>query len=993
MSSARKMSTAIQYYKPHNAEPDHDLVEADTDAASKVGDVSSEDSGSEDEDGDEESERVSVKDMLTQVLREIRDEELDLTDSQKLAAFVTHRGPNLARQTRDRDQPTALHIIAKEDKKLLPNLDEKMEPLIKFLCQQKNYLEIKDRSGCTSLFLAIEQRKKSLVQWMCEAHPDISSIISIVGSRGMNCLHIGIHKRIKFLDLLIEKAKPEVLAAKDDNGNTPLHLAVDYENCKREQLQYVKMMLDKGDRAIFNSTNGDFNKANLSPYRCHKESVRKGRKKLAEEAEKPGKEAESVPNCGMSSSVPSILSPNSSMRHEMRDSVQVDHRTKYGGSITIQPSVPIASPAPSIVPDAGENSKKKTTGESGTNKSKKGKKSGSKSDPVDETIVKGVERLLKLHYLRSRDCTDAMEILYGKNTPSDKELSFDLSGMMHPDETLTQKGLTNLLRNINFEDTLQYVWIPRITVEEPQQSKSRTSMRKQIKPVPDGAGRSDLVHVFNQLRNKGVETVLRVFVQDSDPNSPSHSDEAIEKALQGMGVEVWDWNKTDLCTEVIVNVAPKAREIHLYWSGNNAVLRGWSEPGGLAKLTELGLVKLHIQQGLESSVRTEYNVNEFQDRMKLLCPKVEVELEWPNAHRKRTDKTPARAEEVPEHTTKHEWIQCMTDFRKLVFEAEANYPMAPGTKISEMIEPIQVAIIDDGVDIKDLDYDFTGGRSFCIRSEHRGLLDPYYMSRTGHGTIMAKNIHLMCPHASLFILRLEDTPSEDGTKLNITARSAAKAIRAAIVQGVQIISMSWTIDPPKDDRERQDLENAVIEAANANILMFCSASDKGAHDVPTYPSKAATGKIFTIGAANSSGASVDYVGNTSGLSYTFPGDKVEVDSGPSRKTPPEIVDGSSVATALAAGLAALILYCIQVRVFLAKDSEKQRAREAYRKVKQHDWMVKAFDTIETTKESNHKFLKVWEVFGKCVEQKEQTPPGEWLQLVADVGTRLCVRIY
>lgn len=205
--------------------------------------------------------------------------------------------------------------------------------------------------------------------------------------------------------------------------------------------------------------------------------------------------------------------------------------------------------------------------------------------------------------------------------------------------------------------------------------------------------------------------------------------------------------------------------------------------------------------------------------------------------------------------------------------------------------------------------------------------------------------------------------------------------------------MSWTIDPPKDDRERQDLENAVIEAANANILMFCSASDKGAHDVQTYPSKAATGKIFTIGAANSSGASVDYVGNTSGLSYTFPGDRVEVDSGPNRKTPPEIVDGSSVATALAAGLAALILYCIQVRVFLAKDSEKQKAREAYRKVKQHEWMVKAFDTIETTKESNHKFLKVWEVFGKCVEQKDQTPPAEWLQLVADVGTRLCARIY
>ncbi|KAL9566297.1 hypothetical protein ACKAV7_009656 [Fusarium commune] len=980
------MSTAIQYYKPNDAEPDYDLVEVEANAASKAGDGSSEDSGSEDEDGEEEGEKVSVKDMLTQVLKEIRNGELDLTDSKKLAAFATHRGPDLARQTGDKDQPTALHIMAKEDKKALPNLDEKMEPLIRFLCQQKNYLEIKDRSGHTSLFLAIEQRKKTMVQWMCDAHPDIGNIISIVGSKGMNCLHIGINKRIKFLDLLIEKAKPDAFAAKDDNGNTPLHLAVDYDNCKREQLEYVKMMLEKGDRAIFNSTNGDFNKANLSPYRCHKESVRKGRKKAAGGAEKPGKETESVPNRGISSPMPPILSADGSMRPEMRDSIQVDHRTKYGGSIPIQASVPMASPAPSIVPDAADD--KKIPRDYGACKSKKSKKGSSKSDPVDETIVKGVERLLKLHYLRSRDCTDAMEILYGKNAPTDKELSFDLYGMIHPDESLTQKGLTNLLRNIKFEDTLQYVWIPKITVEEPQQSKSRTSTRKQVKPVPDRAGRWDLVHIFDQLRKKGVETVLRVFVQDSDPDYLSHSDEAIEKALGGMGVEVWDWNKTDLCTEVIVNAAPKIREVHLYWSGNNAVLRGWSEAGGLAKLRELGLVKLHIQQGLETSARTEDNVNEFQNRMKLLCPNVEVELEWPNMHRRRTDKTPARAEEVAEHTTKHEWIQCMTDFKRLIFEAEANYPMAPGTKVSENIEPIQVAIIDDGVDMKDLDYHFTGGRSFCVRSEHRGLLDPYYMSRTGHGTIMAKNIHLMCPHASLFILRLEDTPSEDGTKLNITARSAAKAIRAAIVQGVQIISMSWTIDPPKDDRERQDLENAIVEAANANILMFCSARDKGAHNTPTYPSKA-TGKIFTIGAANSSGASVDYVGNASELSYIFPGDKVEVDSG---RTPPEIVDGSSVATALAAGLAALILYCIQVRIFLAKDS-KQKAREAYRKVKQYEGMVKAFDAIETTKESNHKFLKVWEVFGNCVEQKDQKPQGEWLQLVADVGTRLCVKIY
>ncbi|RBQ70007.1 hypothetical protein FVER14953_20869 [Fusarium verticillioides] len=54
MSSAWKMSTSIQYYEPHDAEPDYDLVEVEADVAPKAGDVSSDGSDSEDEDGDEE---------------------------------------------------------------------------------------------------------------------------------------------------------------------------------------------------------------------------------------------------------------------------------------------------------------------------------------------------------------------------------------------------------------------------------------------------------------------------------------------------------------------------------------------------------------------------------------------------------------------------------------------------------------------------------------------------------------------------------------------------------------------------------------------------------------------------------------------------------------------------------------------------------------------------------------------------------------------------
>lgn len=115
-----------------------------------------------------------------------------------------------------------------------------------------------------------------------------------------------------------------------------------------------------------------------------------------------------------------------------------------------------------------------------------------------------------------------------------------------------------------------------------------------VKP-PDGKGRSDMAFFFKFLRNKGVKRIIRVIVDDT-LIEPAHSDDAIEKALEGLGVEIWDWQKFDLCTETIRTAAPDAREVSLYWSGNNAVLRGWSEPEGLKLLKNLEKVNLHVEQ-------------------------------------------------------------------------------------------------------------------------------------------------------------------------------------------------------------------------------------------------------------------------------------------------------------------------------------------------------------------------------------------------------------
>lgn len=203
--------------------------------------------------------------------------------------------------------------------------------------------------------------------------------------------------------------------------------------------------------------------------------------------------------------------------------------------------------------------------------------------------------------------------------------------------------------------------------------------------------------------------------------------------------------------------------------------------------------------------------------------------------------------------------------------------------------------------------------------------------------------------------------------------------------------MSWSIQPPEDAREKHALESAIAEAANADILMFCSASDKGPKENATYPAKA-TSKIFTIGAAKATGVADPWVGNTSNVSFIFPGTKVEVDGSPSGVTAPEEATGSSIATALAAGLAALILYCVQLRMAIASEDERPRARRDFESLKRHDGMMRALKDIGTTEASNYKFITVWEVFGKKVEEKDRANPEDWVHLVTDVGSMLCRKI-
>lgn len=228
-----------------------------------------------------------------------------------------------------------------------------------------------------------------------------------------------------------------------------------------------------------------------------------------------------------------------------------------------------------------------------------------------------------------------------------------------------------------------------------------------------------------------------------------------------------------------------------------------------------------------------------------------------------------------------------------------------------------------------------------------------------------------------------------------------QAIREAIKQRVHIISMSWTITPPAaenegDAQDMQELNDALTDATKNNILMFCSASDEGAKQADTFPSKANC-KIFKIGAADAHGGPFDLLGDINSVDFILPGHLVAgeefTDAEVANLEKAQVWSGSSIATALAAGLAALILYCAQIRVLRSpeKSIERKDAERHFQMLKRHDHMMKAFKTIGESGKAG-KYPPVWDIFGKKVEKwQDRAQRAEPIELLAEVAKDLCFK--
>ena len=246
--------------------------------------------------------------------------------------------------------------------------------------------------------------------------------------------------------------------------------------------------------------------------------------------------------------------------------------------------------------------------------------------------------------------------------------------------------------------------------------------------------------------------------------------------------------------------------------------------------------------------------------------------------------------------------------------------------------------------------------------------------------------------------------------------------------------MSWTIERTDDNKsDILALEQAVQDAANRGILMFCAASDGGAVSDRSFPARSVKGAVFKIGAATEEGSKWKWVGDATNIDFIFPGHKVVKErytEAPIQSC--NLLTGSSVATAIAAGLAALVLDCVQRAALHYEDlllrqktcnssgplsqgdglqtaqnpldsevdsellttkadidAAIQRAEkvlsEDYKSLKAHDKMYEAFRRIGLTED---KYVKVWDVFQKAPAEAKEKMPEERIEIVSRIAQRL-----
>lgn len=191
--------------------------------------------------------------------------------------------------------------------------------------------------------------------------------------------------------------------------------------------------------------------------------------------------------------------------------------------------------------------------------------------------------------------------------------------------------------------------------------------------------------------------------------------------------------------------------------------------------------------------------------------------------------------------------------------------------------------------------------------------------------------------------------------------------------------MSWTVNEPQDGNKTR-FDEALANAAQNGVLMFCSSPDEGNYSGDHYPTAFGPEKFFRIGASQADGHAYSWV-SLDKVDYLFPG--VDVVQANKRDINLRGVEnrkaetGSSISTALAAGLAALVLWFVIIGAKYSRDENQGNDSgdgldasdvKAIQRIKA---MKQAFKMLGASRESNEKFIEIWSVLDDRAKSLKQ----------------------
>lgn len=232
---------------------------------------------------------------------------------------------------------------------------------------------------------------------------------------------------------------------------------------------------------------------------------------------------------------------------------------------------------------------------------------------------------------------------------------------------------------------------------------------------------------------------------------------------------------------------------------------------------------------------------------------------------------------------------------------------------------------DDFFNAEGLLWRICDGTSF-VRETDR--LSPWYLASNPHGTQMANLLCAIDPLCQLFVAKIADG------RYGYSASRAAEAVKWAIEKDVDIISMSFTTT-----EESKEFKDAVYKATEKGIIIVCSHHDEGARSTKNvYPARygdEAQSTILRMACCDMYGKLLyDWDESTTDEASTknrqfdlcISSQNIAVGSIPFIASSAELISGSSVATAIAAGVCSLLIACLRILKVMHVDKKEDNAQ-------------------------------------------------------------------